>query len=213
MRLNLPVLSHSARALFNATNNRNVIRVASKYSHAKHVRSLNHSPLSTAISVRQNSTEESGDKRPFYKKLFGNKSQDQIDHEKEIQEKIETEDSILREMEIEEREERLNRKRNRSKLHYSHRNILKGEPPQVGLHMEWDDTHKTRAYKAKLFGQFGRSKTGIDPSICWPTPEEIADEYEKERVFYDNTSLKELIDNDRRMQKEEKEAIILRYIR
>jgi len=157
--------------------------------------------------VRQYSTEEPKAKQPFYKKLFGGKTQDQIDHEKEIEEKIKDEEAILREIEIEEREARIRRKQNRSKLHYSHRNILKGEPPQVGLHMEWDDAQMTRAYKAQMLGQFGRLKTGIDPSICWPTPEEIAEEYEKERVLYDNTTLTELIQNDKRMQEEEKESI------
>ena len=50
----------------------------------------------------------------------------------------------------------------------------------------------------------------IDASICWPTPEEMAEEYEKERVLYDNISLTELIQNDKRKQEEEKLSIKLR---
>ena len=147
------------------------------------------------------------DKTPFYKKIFRGKTQDAIDHQKEIEEKIEDEEKILREIEMEEREAKLKRKQNRSKLHHSHRNILKGEPPQVGLSMNWDESHMTRAYKAQLLGQFGRSRTGIDPSICWPTPDEIAEDLERERVLYDNKGLPQLLEEDRRQQEEEAEAI------
>ena len=40
-----------------------------------------------------------------------------------------------------------------------------------------------------------------------PTPEEIAEEQEQERVLYDNKSLVELLEEDRRKQKDEAEAI------
>ena len=76
--------------------------------------------------------------------------------------------------------------------------------------MHWDETHMTRTYKAQLLGQFGSTKTGIDPSICWPTSEEMAEEQEKERVYYDNKSLFEIIEDDRKKQKVEAEKIIQR---
>lgn len=161
-------------------------------------------------TLRHSSSTEPKDDVPFYKKLFGGKTADRKAHEQEIEDKIKDEEEILREIEAEEREATLRRKQNKSRLHYSHRNILKGEPPQVGLHMDWDETHMTRAYKAQLLGQFGKTKTGLDPSICWPTPEEMAEEQEKERVFYDNKSLFELLDEDRKKQKEETERIKLR---
>ena len=171
------------------------------------------------ISLRHCSSTDSKENLPFYKKFrkrigesFGmQQTQDRIDHEKEIEEKIKDEEQLLREIETEEREATIRRKQNKSKLHYSHRNILKGEPPQVGLHMDWDDTHMTRTYKAQLLGQFGRSKTGLYPSICWPTSEEMADELEKERVLYDNKSLFDILEDDRKKQKEEVEKIRLRY--
>lgn len=215
MRLNVSEFAQTARFIRTITNNDLKNKTSCLYN-ARHVRVFKPLQIPIGTSVRHSSTEESQsqEKIPFYKKMVnavkGGKTQDQIEYEKEIQDKIDTEETILRDIEIEEREARIKKKRNKSKLHYSHRNILKGEPPQVGLYMEWDDSQKTRAYKAKLLGQFGRSKTGIDPSMCWPTPEEIADEYEKERVLYDNTTLIELIENDRRMQHEEKEAIIMR---
>jgi len=210
MRLNVSGYSHTARAVCAITNNQNLVNRTSNVAYTRYVRVSKPTPISITTLVRQSSTDQSKEKTPFYKKMFGAKTQDQINHETEIQEKIDTEESILREIEAEEREEKIRKKRNRSRLHFSHRSILKGEPPQVGLHMEWDDSQKTRAYKAQLLGKYGRSKTGIDPSICWPTPEEIADEYEKERVYYDNTSLKEILENDKRMQQEEKDAIKLR---
>ena len=166
--------------------------------------------VSGGISVRNCNTTESKNDQPFYKKLFGSKDQAKLKHEMELEDKINDEEKILREIEADEREAKIKRRQNRSKLHFSHRNILKGEPPQVGLHMHFDETHMTRAYKAQLLGQYGRSKTGIDPSICWPTSEEMADEHEKERVFYDNKSLLEILEEDRIKQKQELEAIKLR---
>ena len=123
--------------------------------------------------VRCLSSETTDEKVPFYKRFFKGKTKDAIDQEKEAEEKADDETKLEQEIEMEERELRLQRKRKKSKLHHSHRNILKGEPPQIGLSMNWDETHMTRAYKAQLFGQFGKSNTGIDPSICWPTPEEF----------------------------------------
>ena len=167
------------------------------------------SNISNKILVRNCSSNETEEKTQFYKKMFrSQKTQDQVNYEKEIDQKIKDEENILRSIAMEEREARIKRKQNRSKLHYSHRNILKGEPPQVGLHMEWDETHMTRAYKAQLLGQFGSSKTGIDPSICWPTREEMAEELEKERVFYDNKTLLELMEEDKTQKKEKRQAII-----
>lgn len=169
------------------------------------------------ISLRHCSSTDSKEKLPFYKKFgkrigetFGGKTQDRKEHEKEIEEKIKGEEQILREIEAEDREAIIRRKQNKSKLHYSHRNILKGEPPQVGLHMDWDEKHMTRAYKAQLLGQFGRTKTGLDPSICWPTSEEMAEEQEKERVLYDNKSLFDILEEDRKKQKDETEKITKR---
>ena len=169
-------------------------------------------PIPCRISIRQSSTTDTNEKSPFYKRIFGGKTQDQVDHQKETDEKIKEEERIIREIEMEKREARIRRKQNRSKLHYSHRNILKGEPPQVGLHMDWAEEHMTRAYKAKMFGQFGRTKTAVDPSICWPTPEEIAEEQERERILYDNQSLVELLEEDRKKQSDDAEAIIQRLV-
>jgi len=209
MKLNTSIFSQSVRVINTLKSNTNLAS-RSSYQCIPGVVCVFKPSISSRTCVRQNSTEEPKAKQPFYKRIFGGKSQDQIDHEKEIAEKVKDEEAILREIEIEEREAKIRKKQNRSKLHYSHRNILKGEPPQVGLHMEWDDSQMTRTYKAQMLGQFGRAKTGIDPSICWPTPEEMAEEYEKERVLYDNISLTELIQNDKRKQEEEKQSIKLR---
>ena len=210
MKLNISRFSKSVRVINTLKNNPNLVNRNRSYPCIHGFVRVLEPAISSGTCVRQNSTEEPKAKQPFYKRIFGGKSQDQIDHEKEIEEKVRDEEAVLREMEIEEREAKIRKKQNRSKLHYSHRNILKGEPPQVGLHMEWDDSQMTRTYKAQMLGQFGRLKTGIDPSICWPTPEEMAEEYEKERVLYDNISLTELIQNDKRKQEEEKLSIKLR---
>ena len=44
-----------------------------------------------------------------------------------------------------------------------------------------------------MLGKFGRSSTGVDPSVAWPTKAEIESQQEYERVFYEGTDLRERI--------------------
>ena len=59
-----------------------------------------------------------------------------------------------------------------------------------------------------MLGKFGRSKTGIDPSVAWPTKEEMESQREFERVFYDGTSLQERMDLHKRMTHYRKQKIV-----
>merc|ERR1712168_1303568 len=98
---------------------------------------------------------------------------------------------VLDSAEAEIAEARFQRKRNKSGLHHSDRQMLKGAPPNVGLKMQWAEKHTSRQFKAEMFGKFGRSKTGVDPSVLWPTKAEIESRKEYERVLYDGTTLQD----------------------
>jgi len=135
----------------------------------------------------------SGDSGGWMSKLWDRKGkkQEKAAKEKKLDEIQKHQDDLLQEAEKELANIRLQRKRNKSGLHHSDRQMLKGAPPSVGLRMQWAERHTTRQYKAEMLGKFGRSKTGVDPSVLWPTKAEIESRKEYERVLYDGTTLQD----------------------
>jgi len=162
-----------------------------------------HTPASSAplvglkpTDVRQMSKDSSDD--GFFKKLNPFKrrqaKEEQSEREKMLDELMKKEEELLQAAEAEMAHNRLQRKRNKSGLHYSDRQMLKGAPPNVGLYdMQWTERHTTKQFKATMLGKFGRSGTGVDPSVAWPTKAEIESQQEYERVFYEGTDLRERI--------------------
>ena len=63
------------------------------------------------------------------------------------------EQEVLKAAEIEIAETQLQRRRNKSGLHHSDRQMLRGEPPAVGLYMQWKERHTSRQYKVGGPGQ------------------------------------------------------------
>ena len=82
---------------------------------------------------------------------------------------------------MEEEAERMEQRRNKSRLSASHRQMLRGEPPNVGLRFEYGRVHHSQEFKRKMFGTYGEKRTDVDPGICWPTDKhlELASEWEK----------------------------------
>jgi len=119
------------------------------------------------------------------------KKQEQAAKEQRLNDIQKHQEDLLEAAEREIADNRLQRKRNKSGLHHSDRQMLKGAPPTVGLRMQWAERHTTRQYKAEMLGKFGRSKTGLDPSVLWPTKGEIESQKEYEHVLYDGTTLQE----------------------
>lgn len=81
---------------------------------------------------------------------------------------------------VEAEAERMEQRRNKSRLSASHRQMLRGEPPNVGLRFEYGRVHHSQEFKRKMFGTYGE-RTDVDPGICWPTDKhlELAAEWEK----------------------------------
>lgn len=80
-----------------------------------------------------------------------------------------------------ESQEDLARKRNKSRLSLSHRNILMDVPP-YDQPLEW--FHNTVRYKKRMLGRYGLKGNEEPAGFAWPTPEEVRDAQEYERVAF-----------------------------
>lgn len=73
--------------------------------------------------------------------------------------------------------------RNKSMLNKQHRNILYDiRPYDPHSSIEW--YHNTVKYKKRMLGRYGINVAGIPVGFVWPTPEEVEDLKEYERVAY-----------------------------
>ncbi|XP_045459463.1 growth arrest and DNA damage-inducible proteins-interacting protein 1 [Melitaea cinxia] len=103
-----------------------------------------------------------------------------------------TEDVQAKEAEIE-------KKRNKSGLSPNHYNILHDKRP-------YDEpkclAHLTVKYSRKMYGKYGVA-SGVNPSLCWPTKEEIQERKEFEAVAFPFT-IKEMMETARKKREEEK---------
>ncbi|KAI5633621.1 growth arrest and DNA-damage-inducible proteins-interacting protein 1 domain-containing protein [Phthorimaea operculella] len=69
------------------------------------------------------------------------------------------------------REAELERKRNVSRLSPAHYNVINGRRPyEEPKHT----AHLTVKYNRKMYGKYGIA-SGVNPSICWPSKQDIAD--------------------------------------
>lgn len=66
--------------------------------------------------------------------------------------------------------------------------------------------HGTLRYNRKMFGRYG-FESGVDPSYCWPTKQELADTQEYEEIAFPR-SVPEMIEIEKK-KRAEKEARVL----
>lgn len=78
-------------------------------------------------------------------------------------------------------QEEIARKRNKSRLNIEHRNILMGLRPYDKPH-EW--YHNTIRYKKRMLGRYGLNSIDKPAGFAWPTPEEVKDAQEYEKVAF-----------------------------
>lgn len=109
---------------------------------------------------------------------------------------------------VEEGSEEMELKRNKSRLNPEHRNILHGRRP-YDEPVDW--FHHTVKYKRRTLGKYGMEALGVPAGLAWPTPEEVEDAKEYERVGFPLT----LQERWRKIKEEhlkEEQAVIARYI-
>lgn len=131
-----------------------------------------------------------------WQKLTGKSQKQEALEAQEGKEEIEPQyiqdDDVTREWEIEEKLEKLEKDRLKSRLFYSDRAILHNQMPQAGIAWEKNDEHANKEFKSMMLARFGK-ETGINPSVAWPSKEEIEEQKEYEKVLYDGLSLQEMI--------------------
>lgn len=104
-------------------------------------------------------------------------------HEDEDEEKVNVADYIIDDEETETRAAYIEKIRNRSGLREKDRRVVLNQMPYDAPEC-W--IHLTLEYKRKMYGRYGAA-SGVDPRFLFPTPEELADRAEYERVAYPKT--------------------------
>lgn len=87
---------------------------------------------------------------------------------------------LMHDEDSEQREHELQLSRNKSRLLPQHRNMLNDTKPYDEA-QSW--IHKTVKYNRMQFGRYGLA-SGIDPRVCYPTPQERATSAEYDRVAH-----------------------------
>jgi len=136
---------------------------------------------------------------PLQRICIRNKSEPAINIEK-LEQDTSTLDVI--DEDVQSREHEIQRKRNKSRLKPQHRNVLNEQAPYSEPTMWF---HGTLRYSRKMYGRYGEA-SGVNPSLCWPTKQELADKLEYERVAYPFT-IPQMVE-DARQKREEKEKRI-----
>ncbi|XP_076683723.1 growth arrest and DNA damage-inducible proteins-interacting protein CRIF [Andrena cerasifolii] len=107
---------------------------------------------------------------------------------------------------VEEDSEEMELKRNKSRLTAGHRNILHGRRP-YDKPTDW--FHHTVKYKRRTLGKYGIEALGVPAGLAWPTPDEVEDMKEYERVAFPLT-LQERWRKIKEKHIEEEKALIAR---
>jgi len=137
----------------------------------------------------------------FAKRFFATESKNEIPDITADEKPIYSEEDVQLEQEIE-------KKRNKSGLWPQHRNILMGVRPYDSP-TQWH--HNTVRYKKRMLGRYGFSGNDEPVGFAWPTPEEVKDAQEYERVAYP-LSLQESWKKLEEEKKMKAESIKMRYV-
>jgi len=98
----------------------------------------------------------------------------------------------VEEMEKEAKADFIESRRNKSKLSASDRQILHGEPPNVGLMFEYNNDHRSKEFKRGMLSKYGVAKSGVEPGIVWPTDKEVTLAREWESLYQEQTLIEQI---------------------
>nr|ALS04474.1 growth arrest and DNA-damage-inducible proteins-interacting protein 1 [Acartia pacifica] len=121
-----------------------------------------------------------------------NKADDVIPATEETAE-MEAYEKQIETMEREAHEEYIKSRCNKSRLSASHRQMMHGQPPNVGIAFQYSNEHRSRKFRGSMLGRYGAQSTGISPGEMWPTKldREMAKEWES---LYQPAPLKQMIE-------------------
>lgn len=137
-----------------------------------------------------------------YSKVTGSKDDDFVyDDDADA---VKVSEVLVDEEDVVEREREIQRMRNKSRLNKTHRNLM-FKLPKPEEEYKWD---KTLYFTRRQYAKYG-SQTGIDPRLCFPTPEERADREEYNRVAYPYT-IQQMVEMNQQVKMEKEAAVIER---
>lgn len=148
---------------------------------------------STAAANTTTTTKETATAAPI--------KDDDVYNEDELGKQDIAELIVAEDLDADRREHEIERKRNKSRLNRTHRNFLNNRPRP----MEDLKTTVTLYMSRKQYALHGAA-SGVDPRICFPTPAELDDLNEYERVKYPLT-IQEMVENVKRENAEKAQAI------
>jgi len=160
---------------------------------------------STGAALTQQFADQAGSKWKFWGK---GKSQTAEKLVEEYEAEAEAYHKYAQELEKEARNEYIESRRNKSRLSFSHQQIVNGRPPYDGLVFEYKTQHQTHQFKREMLAKYGL-KSGVDPAISWPPDGQIELAKEWERL-YQPEPLSVMMDKAWKEVHEEKEARIQR---
>lgn len=146
--------------------------MASVLSHAKIPRLT-----SNTVVISQNYADQAKSKWKFWQK-------DELEGVEKTEEQNEADSyqKYAQEIEKDARDEYIESRRNKSRLSYSHLQVVKGLPPALGTVFQTNTEHLSQPYKRKMLAKYGR-KSGVNPGISWPSEEQMKLANDWERLY------------------------------
>ena len=151
----------------------------------------------------RNQKKISEDDKPMFlrmkekaKNLFKGKGQKEEpeDDPNNFENQLKEEQDLIRQDEIAKKDAAVQKARLKSKLFYSDRNLLHNRMPQAGIEWQKNDKQQSKEFQSMMLARFGKA-TQFNPSVAWPTSDDIQLKKEYEHVLYDGLTLKEMIEN------------------
>ena len=149
----------------------------------------------------KNQKKISEDDKPMFlkmkekaKNLFkGQEKKEELpeDDPNNFENQLREEQDLLRQDEIANKDAAVQKARLKSKLFYSDRNLLHNKMPQAGIEWQKNDKQQSKEFQSMMLARFGKA-TQFNPSVAWPTSDDIQLKKEYEHVLYDGLTLKEL---------------------
>jgi len=168
---------------------------------------LNHTKIPRLKSTGAVLTQQFADKADSKWKFWG-KNKSETTEKSEEEDEAEAFHKYTQELEKEARNEYIESRRNKSRLSFSHQQVVNGRPPYDGLVFEYTTENQTHEFKRKMLAKYGL-KSGVDPAISWPPDSqiELAKDWES---LYQPDPLSVMMDKARKEVHEEKERRIQR---
>merc|ERR1712150_411867 len=129
----------------------------------------------------------------------GQKTEPEDDDPNNFENQLREEQDLIRQDEIAKKDAAVQKARLKSNLFYN-------KMPQAGIEWQKNDRQQSKEFQSMMLARFGKA-TQFNPSVAWPTSDDIQLKKEYEHVLYDGLTLKELIENAKQEATDKENAI------